>query len=158
MSLKYGSKRQVVKGGILGFFLGLAVIVSGVSGSAVAVIFGLYEKLLYAFGNFFRRFKVCALFLLPVAIGLAAGFALEFFGVRELLNLLPFATVALFAGLMTGAYPAVTDKLKGARPTKMQAVLFAAGLIIPVLVSAVTAFTAAGERALDNRRAHQQTA
>lgn len=144
LSLKYGSKRQVVKGGILGFFLGLAVIVSGVSGSAVAVIFGLYEKLLYAFGNFFRRFKVCALFLLPVAIGLAAGFALGFFGVRELLNLLPFATVALFAGLMTGAYPVVTDKLKGARSTKMRAVLFAAGLIIPVLVSAVTAFTAAG--------------
>lgn len=143
-SLKYGSKKQVVKGGILGFFIGLAVIVPGVSGSAVAVIFGLYEKLLYAFGNFFRRFKVCALFLLPVAIGLAAGFALGFFGVRELLNLLPFVTVALFAGLMTGAYPAVTDKLKGARPTKMQAVLFAAGLIIPVLVSAVTAFTAAG--------------
>lgn len=100
----------------------VTVIVPGVSGSAVAVIFGLYEKLLYAFGNFFRRFKVCALFLLQVA------------------------------------YPAVTDKLKGARSTKMQAVLFAAGLIIPVLVSAVTAFTAAGERALDNRRAHQQTA
>ena len=122
----------------------VTVIVPGVGGSVVAVIFGLYEKLLYAFGNVFRRFKVCALFLLPVAIGLAVGFALGFFGVRELLNLLPFATVALFAGLMTGAYPAVTDKLKGAHPTKMQAVLFAAGLIIPVLVSAVTAFTAAG--------------
>ena len=54
-SLKYGSKKQVVKGGILGFFIGLAVIVPGVSGSAVAVIFGLYEKLLYAFGNFLRR-------------------------------------------------------------------------------------------------------
>lgn len=34
LSLKYGSKRQIVKGGILGFFLGLAVIVPGVSGSA----------------------------------------------------------------------------------------------------------------------------
>lgn len=33
----------------------VTVIVPGVSGSAVAVIFGLYEKLLYAFGNFFRR-------------------------------------------------------------------------------------------------------
>lgn len=34
LSLKYGSKRQVAKGGIHGFFIGLAVIVPGVSGSA----------------------------------------------------------------------------------------------------------------------------
>ena len=39
-------------------------------------------------------------FLLPIAIGLVAGFVLGFFGVRELLNLLPFATVALFDSLV----------------------------------------------------------
>ena len=118
LSLRYENRRQVAKGGILGFFIGLAVIVPGVSGSAVAIIFKLYEKLPYALGSFFRKFKTCLLFLLPIAIGLVVGFVLGFFGVRELLHLLPFAAVALFAGLMTGAYPAVTDQLKGARPPK----------------------------------------
>ena len=82
VSLRYENRRQVAKGGILGFFIGLAVIVPGVSGSAVAIIFRLYEKLLYALGNLFRKFKACICFLLPIAIGLVAGFVLGFFGVR----------------------------------------------------------------------------
>lgn len=150
LPLRYENKRQVAKGGILGFFIGLAVIVPGVSGSAVAIIFKLYEKLLYALGNFFRKFKACLLFLLPIAIGLVVGFVLGFFGVRELLNLLPFATVALFAGLMAGAYPAVTDQLKGVRPKKTQIILFIVGLMIPIIISAITIFAAAGEHNLVN--------
>ena len=148
LSLRYENRRQVAKGGILGFFIGLAVIVPGVSGSAVAIIFKLYEKLLYALGSFFRKFKTCLLFLLPIAIGLVVGFVLGFFGVRELLHLLPFAAVALFAGLMTGAYPAVTDQLKGARPQKAHIVLFLVGFVVPILISA-------GERSLDHPGAGQ---
>lgn len=95
ISLRYENKRQVAEGGSLGFFIGLAVIVPGVSGSAVAIVFKLYEKLLYALGSFFRKFKTSLLFLLPIGIGLVAGAALGFFGVRELLGVVPFATVAL---------------------------------------------------------------
>ena len=78
----------------------------------------------------------------------AKGGILGFFGVRELLHLLPFAAVALFAGLMTGAYPAVTDQLKGARPQKAHIVLFLVGLVVPILISA-------GERSLDHPGAGQ---
>lgn len=63
----------------------------GVSGSAVAIVFKLYEKLLYALGSFFRKFKTCLLFLLPIGIGLVAGAALGFFGVRELFGVVLFA-------------------------------------------------------------------
>ena len=56
-SLAYRDKKEVAKGGLLGFFIGLAIIVPGVSGSAVAIIFRLYEKLLYAFGNILKQFK-----------------------------------------------------------------------------------------------------
>lgn len=62
--LKYKSKGEVAKGGILGAFIGLAVIVPGVSGSAVAIIFRMYEKLLYAIGNIFKKFKKCARLML----------------------------------------------------------------------------------------------
>ena len=63
----------------------------GVSGSAVAIVFKLYEKLLYALGSFFRKFKTSLLFLLPIDIGLVAGVAMGFFGVRELLGVILFA-------------------------------------------------------------------
>lgn len=141
-SLRYENKKQVFKGGVLGAFIGLAIIVPGVSGSAIAIIFRLYEKLLFALGNLLRKFRACARFLLPVAVGAALGLILGFFGVKALLGALPFATVALFAGLMLGAYPAVTDQLKGEKLTATRFGLFAAGFALPVLLSILSAFAA----------------
>ena len=114
-SLKYKDKKEVLRGGLLGFFIGLAIIVPGVSGSAVAIIFRLYDKLLYALGNLLRRFRACVRFLLPVAAGAVIGLLLGFFAVQRLLDIAMFAVVGLFAGLMAGAYPAVTDEIKGER-------------------------------------------
>ena len=93
-SLSYTGAGEVWRAILFGACLGLAVIVPGVSGAAVALLFGLYEKLLYALGNIFRRFKACALFLLPIAAGAAVGFAVGFFAVRRLLELCPFAVSA----------------------------------------------------------------
>ena len=140
MDLRYQNGKEVAKGGILGAFIGLAVIVPGVSGSAVAIIFRLYEKLLYALGGIFRRFKESARFLLPIALGGIVGLAAGFFGVRFLLNLLPFAIVALFAGLMLGAFPAVTDEIKGEKPPPLRIILFLLGLLFPIGLSTLSVF------------------
>lgn len=150
MNLKYDSKRDVVKGGVLGTFIGLAVIVPGVSGSAMAIIFRLYEKLLYALGNIFKKFKKCFRFLLPIAIGAVIGLVLGFFGVQALLNFMPFAIIALFAGLMLGAFPSVKDQLKGERPTTKRILLFILGLILPIVISAISIFVIEGTESLDN--------
>lgn len=148
--LRYRNSGQVAKSGLLGAFIGLAIIVPGVSGSAVAIIFRLYEKLLYALGNLLRKFKRCALFLLPVAVGAVIGLVLGFFGVRALLGVLPFATVALFAGLMLGAFPAVTDQFRGEKLTPWRGALFALGLVLPVALSAVSVYAAPGSAPLEN--------
>ena len=121
--LKYENTAQRLKGGVLGIFIGLAVIIPGVSGSAVAIIMKLYEKLLYAIGNILRSFKKCFWFLLPIAIGAAAGFIVGFFAVKLLLEVMMFAVVALFAGLMAGAFPAVKDELKGEKHTPLRIAL-----------------------------------
>ena len=150
MDLRYQNGKEVAKGGILGAFIGLAVIVPGVSGSAVAIIFRLYEKLLYALGGIFRRFKESARFLLPIALGGIMGLAAGFFGVRFLLNLLPFAIVALFAGLMLGAFPAVTDEIKGEKPTPLRIILFLLGLLFPIGLSALSVFGTPDMLSLEN--------
>ena len=59
-SLKYKNGKEVAKSGVLGVFIGLAVIVPGISGSTVAIIFKLYRKLLFAIGSIFKKFKKCA--------------------------------------------------------------------------------------------------
>lgn len=140
--IKY-NKKTWCKSAVLGFFIGLAVIVPGISGSTVAIIFKLYDGFLYALGNLFKQFKKCFAFLLPIGIGAVIGVLLGFIAVEKLLELLPFAIVCLFAGLMVGAFPAVTDELKGAKITKKRICLFALGLAIPVGLGIYSAISTA---------------
>lgn len=145
--IKY-NKKTWCKSAFLGFFIGLAVIVPGISGSTVAIIFKLYDQFLYAVGNLFKKFKQCFAFLLPIGIGMAIGVLLGFITVKKLLDLLPFAIVCLFAGLMCGAFPAVKDELKGATPTPKRIGLFCLGIAIPVALGCVSAFLSGKEETL----------
>ena len=137
-------KKSWGKSALLGFFVGLAVIVPGISGSTVAIIFKLYDQFLYAIGNLFKKFKQCFTFLLPIGLGLGVGVFFGFISVKQLLNILPFAIVCLFAGLMCGAFPAVKDELKGAQKTTKRVVLFLLGLCIPVALGCVSAVLSVG--------------
>lgn len=142
--IKY-NKKTWCKSALLGFFIGLAVIVPGISGSTVAIIFKLYDQFLYAVGNLFKKFKKCFTFLLPIGIGMVVGVLLGFISVKTLLEIIPFAVVCLFAGLMCGAFPAVKDELKGAERNAKRITLFALGLFIPVALGCVSAWLASGE-------------
>ena len=126
------NKKTWCKSALLGFVVGLAVIVPGISGSTVAIIFKLYDAFLYAVSNLFKQFRRCFFFLLPIAIGIVIGLAAGFFTVQKALEYIPFAIVGGFAGLMCGAFPAVTDELKGAERTPKRVALFLAGVAIPV--------------------------
>ncbi len=144
--IKY-NKKTWCKSGLLGIIIGLAVIVPGISGSTVAIIFRLYDQFLYALGNLFKQFKRCFTFLLPIGLGMVVGLAVGFFAVQKLIDLIPFAIVGLFAGLMVGAFPAVKDELKGVERTPKRVALFAVGILVPVAVGCVSAILAAkGER------------
>ena len=134
ISLVKYNKKTWCKSALLGFFIGLAVIVPGISGSTVAIIFKLYDQFLYALGNLLKKFKRCFLFLLPIGLGLTIGVLLGFIAVKKVLEILPFAVVCLFAGLMCGAFPAVKDELDGAKRTRGRVTLFCVGLLIPVAI------------------------
>lgn len=134
MALIRYNKKTWCKSALLGFFIGLAVIVPGISGSTVAIIFRLYDQFLYAVGNLFRQFKKCFFFLLPIGIGILLGLLLGFIAVEKLLAVLPFAVVGLFAGLMCGSFPAVKDELKGAPMTGKRIALLVIGALVPISI------------------------
>ncbi len=136
--IKY-NKKTWCKSGLLGVIIGLAIIVPGISGSTVAIIFKLYDQFLYALGNLFKQFKKCFAFLLPIGLGMIVGLIVGFLAVQKLLDLLPFAVVGLFAGLMAGAFPAVKDEIKGAERTKKRVALFIVGLLVPIAVGVFSA-------------------
>lgn len=142
--LKY-NKKTWFKSALLGLIIGIAVIVPGISGSTVAIIFKLYDQFLYAIGNLFKQFKKCFAFLLPIGLGVVAGFLLGFITVQQLLKINLFAIVCLFAGLMCGAFPAVSDEVKGAKKTPLRIGLFLLGVAIPVAMGCLSALSTTGE-------------
>ncbi len=133
---------------VLGIFIGLAVIVPGVSGSTIAIIFGLYTALLYAIGNILNDFKRCVLFLIPLALGAAVGFLAGFIVIQKVFGKYLFVIVCLFVGLMAGALGAVTKEIKGQKITPVRGVLFPIGVLIPIAIGVISILlTRGGESA-----------
>lgn len=130
---------------LLGVCIGLAVIIPGVSGSTIAIMFGLYTGLLYAFGHILGDFKRCLIFLIPIGIGIVVGFVAGFLVIQTYFEAYMFEIVCLFVGLMIGAVPALTREVKGERVTPLRGVLSAVGVLIPLAVGVIAILLSAGE-------------
>ena len=150
LDLSYNNNREIINSGILGLFIGLAVIVPGISGSTIAIIFKLYDKLIYAMSNILSKFKYCFIFLLPIIIGGGIGFLFGFFSIKFLLALIPFSIISLFAGLMIGAFPAVYEEIKNEKKTLPRILLFVLGLLIPILIGVGSTFLVEKGNSLEN--------
>ena len=138
VELKRYDLKGWIKAFVLGIFIGLAVIVPGVSGSTVAIMFGLYASMLYAIGNIIGDFKRCIKFLVPIGIGAVIGFGGGFLLVQLLLEKYIFVVICLFVGLMLGASPALLNEIKGERISGVRILLMIIGVIIPLGVGALS--------------------
>jgi len=87
--------------------IGIGAVAPGVSGGALAVIFGLYERITDAIADVFKDFRSNAIFFFPVALGGGIG-VLAFSNIMEYLFLNYEVQVRyLFIGLMLGTLPTV---------------------------------------------------
>jgi len=91
----------MLKGGAIG----LAMIIPGVSGGTLAVLLGVYSKIIDSISGLFKNFKASVLFLLPIAIGAVLAFAALYYPLKYALQYAPFPTMLLFAGFMLGSCP-----------------------------------------------------
>lgn len=149
IDLKYKNAKEIFISIFVGFCIGLSVIVPGISGSSIAIVMKVYDKMMYSFSNLFKNFKICFLFLIPIGIGVVIGFALGFVLVKLLLSIIPFITICFFVGLMAGTYPILFKEIKGQEPTLNRKMLFVVGILIPLLVTAVS-FFAGADNSLSN--------
>jgi putative membrane protein len=92
---------RVLKGGLIGS----GFILPGISGGALAAVFGLYEKLIQFLANPFKAFKENFLFFLPVGIGGLLGVFLLSFGVSFLLGSYESIVLWFFVGAIVGTVP-----------------------------------------------------
>ena len=90
-----------------GFLVGIGSIAPGISGGAIAVIFGLYSRITDAIANFYKDFFNKMKFLVPLGIG--AGISILLFGkiIKFLFANYNLQTSLLFVGLMVGTIPSL---------------------------------------------------
>jgi len=95
-----------------GVIIGVANIIPGVSGGALAITLGLYEKLITAVNAFFKDFKKNIMFLFPFGIGVVIGFLLVSRLIVFALDNYPVQTNVFFVGLILGGLPILFNKVK----------------------------------------------
>ena len=102
---------------LCGFCLGISVFAPGISGSIMAIIMGIYDKLLDIASNPFKNFKKNFNFLLPLGIGALISLVLFILVFSYLFETYEKAVFMLFIGLVVGNLPMV---YKEARKSKFK--------------------------------------
>lgn len=105
--MKAEEKKHILLMTITGLFIGIAAIAPGVSGTAFAVVFGLYEPITDAVAHIWQDFRQKVRFLAPLAIGAAVGMLVFGWLIALAFDNYPEHMKALFLGLILGTLPSV---------------------------------------------------
>ena len=101
-----GLWNTVLKGGIIG----ATMIVPGVSGGTMAIILGIYDRLISAVSSFHKNVKENVLFLALFAIGAGCGFYLFATPVSWFLENFEFPTICFFVLIVLCGIPTIGKK------------------------------------------------
>lgn len=92
---------------VKGMFIGSGFILPGISGGALAAVFGIYEPLIAFLAHPFKKLKENFSFFLPVALGGLAGLYLLSFAVSFLLGSYQTIILWFFVGAILGTAPSL---------------------------------------------------
>lgn len=120
---------------IKGMFIGIANIIPGVSGGTIAVILGIFDKLIDSINNFTKNVKGNLLFLTPILLG--TGFSVIAFSsiLEHCLNKYSLQTSLFFVGLVCGSIPLIYKKATSANYNWVSVLLALVAIIIVVVLS-----------------------
>ncbi len=117
-----------------GFVIGSSMSVPGVSGGTMAILLGIYDKLISSISNFLKDLKGNILFLMKFCIGAAVGIGSLAFVIKWLLEKFPLPVSFFFLGAVIGGIPALYKKTKESRLKLSSAVYFLIGLIAVISI------------------------
>ncbi len=107
-----------------GFWIGGTMTVPGVSGGSMAMILGIYDKLIYSIASFKKNPKKNAVFLLKFLLGSVLGILLfSRFVIVPLMKNFPLPTKYFFLGAVVGGAPMIF-KNAGVKKISVSAFLY----------------------------------
>jgi putative membrane protein len=124
---------------IKGFTIGSSMSVPGVSGSTMAILLGIYDKLISSISNFLKDIKGNMLFLIKFCIGAGAGIGSLSFLIKWMLEKFPLPVSVFFLGAVVGGIPALYKKTKGSALRVSSAAYFILGFAIVISIGFIPA-------------------
>lgn len=100
--------KLILKGAVIG----IANVIPGVSGGTMAVVMGIYDKLIHAITHLKSEFKQALKLIIPIVIGAALGIVILTEIITRALEHFPVQTNFMFIGLIVGGLPVIVKKLK----------------------------------------------
>jgi putative membrane protein len=92
---------------VKGALIGTGFILPGVSGGALAAVFGIYERIIGFIAHVTRDFKANVCFFLPIGLGALLGIFVLSFGVSFFLEHYEVQVLWFFVGCILGTLPAL---------------------------------------------------
>lgn len=92
---------------VKGIIIGIGFILPGLSGGVLAVILGIYNRILAFLANLRKNFIKNVLFFIPVGIGLMIGIFLFSIVVEKAFGKYAAQFVCLFVGFVLGTFPSL---------------------------------------------------
>lgn len=124
---------------LINFLKGVAIsisqIIPGVSGGTIAIILGIYDKLLHAVNNIIADFKNQYKILLQVGLGAVVGIFLFSNIVKTVLTNFPTPTSYFFIGVILGGAPLMYIKAKENGFEKRNLIYLIIGIVAVLLMT-----------------------
>lgn len=131
MKNKLRSNLEII---LKGFVIGSSMSVPGVSGGTMAILLGIYDKLISAISNFLKDIKGNTIFLIKFCLGSAAGIGSLAFLIKWLLEKFPVPVSFFFLGAVIGGIPALYNKTKKSKLRVSSIIYFILGLILVISI------------------------
>ncbi len=130
---------------IKGFIVGATMMVPGVSGGSMAMVLGLYDKLINSLGHIFDSFKSNFIFLLEFGIAALAGIVLCAKPITSIIDRFPIVSMFFFIGLVFGSIPMLYKKAKVEKFSWVSILWFLLGALIVISMEFLPAMESASE-------------
>jgi putative membrane protein len=141
----------------VGGAMGVANIIPGVSGGTLAVVFGIYEQLMEALGNFVTDRENRWKYIKFLAV-LFSGSIIAILSLAPVLSWAftnhPLPTVYFFIGLIIGSIPVVLKSHSDMKPSAVRIISFLIGLIIVIALALMQSETAGSKAIFDYTQYH----
>lgn len=121
------------------------MMVPGVSGGSMAMVLGLYDRLISSLGNLFKDFRNNFIFLCQFGIAGLLGIVLCANPISRIIEAFPVVAMFFFFGLVFGSVPMLYKKAEIREFRFSYLVWFLIGIVIVVSMEYIPTFGSAGD-------------